>query len=139
MTLTIYETCSYADFKRTGKSFVVHLIPDDNYVAKYPYTSIPVPDELTGSDKVPFFNFQTCVWEDKSTEAEIAAAKKQQDDLTTTKQDAADAKATVTAQAATIASLTKQLTETTDAIVELAQATLPSSDANTTTKQEAAQ
>ena len=138
MTKVVIRYFDYNHFKRTGQSYEAGVF-EDSYEVSHPYTEKPIPDELKAPEKVAFFNPQTQEWEDRSSDAEIAAAKKQQDDLAAAKQDAADAKATVTAQAATIASLTKQLTEATDAIVELAQATLPSSDAETTTKQEVAQ
>lgn len=125
MTKPVFKCFDEAHFKRTGESYQAGVFEDD-YVAEYPYTDVPIPVELQALDKVPFFNSQTRQWEDHSEDAEIQLAKKQADDLAAAKQDAADAKATVT-------SLTEQLTEAQDAIVELAQATLPSTDTATET------
>lgn len=92
MTKVVIRYFDYNHFKRTGQSYEAGVF-EDSYEVSHPYTEKPIPDELKAPEKVAFFNPQTQEWEDRSSDAEIAAAKKQQDDLAAAKQDAADAKA----------------------------------------------
>lgn len=92
MSKTIFRAYAEVDFILTGKSYTVLITDDDDFKPIYPYTDIPIPTDLQTPDKVPFFD-PTQGWVDKSTQANIAAAKKQADDLAAAKQDAADAKA----------------------------------------------
>ena len=66
-------------------------------------------------------------WTDRSADAQILQIKSQATDLAKAKQDAADAKKTVE-------SLQADLDTATAAIVQLAQATLPSTDTETEAK-----
>ena len=92
MTKVVIRYFDYNHFKRTGQSYEAGVF-EDSYEVSHPYTEKPIPDELKAPEKVAFFNPQTQEWEDRSSDAEIAAAKKQQDDLAAAKQDAADTKA----------------------------------------------
>jgi hypothetical protein len=128
MSKTIYRYYSKADFRRTGVSFTSLLTEDDDYKPSYPYTDVPVPEELQSPDKVAFFVPETQTWTDMSADAQILADKQATADLAQAKADAAAAKAAADDHAATIADLQTQLTEAQDAIVEVAQAALPSTD-----------
>ena len=127
MSKTIYRFFSDAEFKRNGgKSYAV-VICDDDYKPENPFTDVLIPDELNTANKVPFYNPMTKEWTDRSADAQILQIKSQATDLAKAKQDAADAKKTVE-------SLQADLDTATAAIVQLAQATLPSTDTETEAK-----
>ncbi|WP_407893543.1 hypothetical protein [Lacticaseibacillus sp. N501-2] len=116
MSKTVYDTHPLDH----GCYFDPMIVPDA-YVVKYPVTDIE-PDK---SLQVAKFDPATQTWHDASEDAQAAKDLKRDQDLAT-------AQATIASQAAKIADLKSQLAEAQDAIVELAQATLPSTDATDT-------
>ncbi|KRM54633.1 hypothetical protein [Lacticaseibacillus sharpeae] len=125
MSKTIFRYYSEEEFKQLGLTFVSLITENDGYKPQHPYTDKPIPEELQGTDKLPFFDPITQQWMDKSQDAQVLADKRATEDLIQAKQDAADAKTTA-------AELRIELQQTTDAVIELAQATLPSDTADTT-------
>lgn len=122
------KTAYYTRPLKGGSYFDVMVVPDD-FGATYPITLTPIPEALQAAGCVPRYRWETASWEDASQDAQVAAQQAKDKLLTDTATKAADAKAgVVTAQA--------DISTVQDAIVELAQAVLPSTDTTADTAQE---